>query len=425
MGIFDKFKKKNEVVEQKEDQVINEEDNKGNYSLVEMNNYMLSDVRKESLSNNTYSLSLSKLSEISPITVSTANNIKTIMEQNPKTSGNLYRITNLGKNDSLKAMRDGKTFWGSIKKSDGSSTMAKLKEVNPNNVMALDPTVMMMSVALAGIEQELGEIKELSKQIFSFLEHEKESEIESDLEILNRSISDFRFNLEDEKYLINNHKQVMDIKRTANKNMLFYKKEIKDDLSKDKLFTTNNSMNSIIEDIQKKFRYYRLSLYIYSFSTFMEILLLGNYKNDYLLSKKNELDELDNEYSEVFNNALEYVKKNANKSLEGNVLSGLGSAGKAIGNLAEKVKIKNVDNWLNEKGDNLKQSGQNIKDDFATKFDDMKESNSRPFINQIEKVDCIYNKTKEIYFDKENIYLEMKKNIARLRYLELRNQFLF
>lgn len=408
MGIFDKFKKKNEVVEQKEDQVINEEDNKENYSLVEMNNYMLSDVRKESLSNNTYSLSLSKLSEISPITVSTANNIKTIMEQNPKTSGNLYRITNLGKNDSLKAMRDGKTFWGSIKKSDGSSTMAKLKEVNPNNVMALDPTVMMMSVALAGIEQELGEIKELSKQIFSFLEHEKESEIESDLEILNRSISDFRFNLEDEKYLINNHKQVMDIKRTANKNILFYKKEIKDDLSKDKLFTTNNSMNSIIEDIQKKFRYYRLSLYIYSFSTFMEILLLGNYKNDYLLSKKEELDELDNEYSEVFNNTLEYVKKNANKSLEGNVLSGLGSAGKAIGNLAEKVKIKNVDNWLNEKGNNLKQSGQNIKDEFATKFDDMRESNSRPFINQIEKVDCIYNNTKEIYFDKENIYLEMK-----------------
>lgn len=408
MGIFDKFKKKNEVVEKKEDQVINEEDSKGNYSLVEMNNYMLSDVRKESLSNNIYSLSLSKLSEISPITVSTANNIKTIMEQNPKTSGNLYRITNLGKNDSLKAMRDGKTFWGSIKKSDGSSTMAKLKEVNPNNVMALDPTVMMMSVALAGIEQELGEIKELSKQIFSFLEHEKESEIESDLEILNRSISDFRFNLEDEKYLINNHKQVMDIKRTANKNMLFYKKEIKDDLSKDKLFTTNNSMNSIIEDIQKKFRYYRLSLYIYSFSTFMEILLLGNYKNDYLLNKKKELDELDNEYSVVFNNALEYVKKNANKSLEGNVLSGLGSAGKAIGNLVEKVKIKNVDNWLNEKGDNLKQTGQSIKDDFATKFDDMKESNSRPFINQIEKVDCIYNKTKEIYFDKENIYLEMK-----------------
>ena len=154
MSMFDKFKKKNEIVKQEENQIIvNEECNKENFNLIEMNNYMLSDVRKETLSNNTYSLSLSKLSKINPITVSTTNNIKTIMEQNPKTSGNLYRITNLEKNDSLKAMRDGKTFWGSIKKSDGSSTMAKLKEVNPNNIMALDPTVMMMSVALAGIEQ--------------------------------------------------------------------------------------------------------------------------------------------------------------------------------------------------------------------------------------------------------------------------------
>ncbi len=408
MGIFEKFKKKNEIVEIKESQIVVSEDNKENFNLAEINNYILSEVRKENLSDSTYSLSLSKLSEISPITIPTANNIKTIMEKNPKSSGNLYRITNLGKNDSLKAMRDGKTFWGSIKKSDGTSTMAKLKEVDPNSVMALDPTIMMMSVALAGIEAELGEIKEMTKKIFSFLEHEKESEIESDLEILNRSISDFRFNLENEKYLVNNHKQVMDIKRTANKNILFYRKEIKDDLSKDKLFTTSNSVNSIINEIQKKIRYYRLSLYIYSFSTFMEILLLGNYKSDYLLSKKNELDELNNEYSNEFNNALEYVKKNANKSLEVNVLSGLGSAGKAIGGLAEKAKIKNIDSWLNEKGDNLKQSGQNIKDDFATKFDNLKESNSKLFINQIEKVDCIYNKTKDIYFDNENIYLEMR-----------------
>lgn len=407
MNIFDKFKKKNEIIEKTETEILN--NNEDNYSLIEMNNYMLADIRKENLSKNCYPLAITKLAEISPLTTETANNIKKVVEsKNGNNGNNLYRVTNLGKNDSLKAMKDGKTFWGAIKKSDGTSTMAKLKEVNPDTVMALDPTIMMMAVALSGIEAELGEIKELSQKIFSFLEHEKESEIESDLEILNRSISDFRFNLEDEKYLINNHKQILDIKRTANKNILFYKKEIKDDLAKDKLFTTSTSMNSIINEIQKKFRYYRLSLYIYSFSTLMEILLLGNYKSDYLLSKRTELDELDNEYSNIFNEALEYVKKNANKSLEGNVLTGLGSVGKAVGNLAERVNAKNIDDWLNEKGDNLKQSGKNIKDNFANKFDEVKDTNSKTFINQIEKVDYIYNKTKEIYFDKDNIYLEME-----------------
>ena len=195
---------------------------------------------------------------------------------------------------------------------------------------------------------------------------------------------------------------------TLNKNMLFYKKQIKDYLSKNKIFTTSITMNSIISEIEKKLKYYRLSLYIYSFSSLMEILLLGNYQSDYLLSKKEELDALDNEYTDIFNNALSYIKKNANRSLEGNVLSGLGNAGKVMGSIVEKAKIKNVDSWLVEKGENLKQTGQNIKDNFVNKFDEIKQSNSKTFINQIEKVDCIYNKTKEIYFDNERIYLEME-----------------
>ena len=48
-----------------------------------------------------------------------------------------------------------------------------------------------------------------------------------------------------------------------------------------------------------------------------------------------------------------------------------------------------------------------MKDNFVIKFDELKNTNSKGFINQIEKLDCIYNKTKEIYFDNENIYLEM------------------
>ena len=409
MGIFDKFKKKVEEVQEDNFQEIQKEDKeiKNNDDIIAMSNYMLADVKEENLSNNSYKLSLDRISEISPIGIATANTIKTILEQNPKSSGKLYRITNLGKNDSLKAMRDGKTFWGAIKRGDGSSAMAKFKEVNPNNVMALDPTVMIMTFALASIEAELGAIKEISQKILSFLEHEKESEIESDLELLKNSMIDFKYNLENEKYLVNNHKQVMDIKRTANKNMLFYKKEIEDALSKKMLFTTSGSMNSLLEEIQKKFKYYRLSLYIYSFSTFIEIFLNGNYKSDYLLYKINELTKLNDDYTNIFNKAADFIKKNANKSLEGNILSGLGSAGNAIGNLAEKAKVKNVDNWLHEKGDNLKQSSQTIKSNFAIKFDEMKDTNSKVFINQIEKFDNIYNKTKEIYFDKENIYLEM------------------
>ncbi len=400
MGIFDKFKKKKDIINNKSLGEIVKKESK----VMKIANYMLSDVRKVELKDNVKSLAINKLFDISSISISTAEKLKSIAEQNPKSSDKLYRITNLGKNDSLKAMKDGETFWGAIKRGDGKSTMAKLKEYTPNDQIAIDSTLIMMSAVLIEIESELVEIKELSKKIYTFLEHEKESEIEADMEILNKSINEYRYNLGDEKYMINNHKQVMDIKRTASKNILFYKKKIKDNLSKNRLFTTNGSMNSMIEEIKKEFKYYRLSVYTYAFSTLMEIMLIGNFKSEYLASKKNELYELNNEYTDIVNKALEYAKKNANKSIESNVLSGIGNAGKAIGNLAEKVKVKKVDTWLNEKGDNLKQTGQSIKDDFITKFDDIKDTNTDLFVEQIEKIDTIYNKTSEIYFDKENIY---------------------
>ena len=211
--------------------------------------------------------------------------------------------------------------------------MAKLKEVK------IDPTTMMMATALAGIEAELVEIKEISKKILSFLENEKESKIESNVEVLNRAINDFKFNLKDEKYLINNHKQVMEIRKESNENINFYKKQIKELISKNSFINIDNSMNTKLSELENKFKYYRLSLFTYSFSTLIEILLLGNYQSEYLLSKKDELDSLDKEYELIYKSAEEYIRKNANKSLEGNLLSGLGSAGKVASNLAEKVSI--------------------------------------------------------------------------------------
>ena len=40
-----------------------------------------------------------------------------------------------------------------------------------------------------------------------------------------------------------------------------------------------------------------------------------------------------------YKKALDFVKRVANKSLQGNVLSSIGNAGKTIGNLTEKVQI--------------------------------------------------------------------------------------
>ena len=395
MGLFERLKKKSNV---KNDNAIVVNNDNGN--IIETSNYMLVDVKKDFDLMTTKQVPINSLQSLGSGVSQLVPTLETITSI--KSGNNLYRVTNLNIFDKLNTTKKGITY-GVVKKADGSSKLAQLKKVH------VDPATIMMAVALYEIESQLNEIIDLSKRIFSFLERDKEAEIEADLETLNISIREFKYNWQDKQYLANNHKHVMDIKRTAKKNMNFYKKQITDDILKNNIVVINQTMNSLLTELEKKFKYYRLSLYIYSYASYLEIMLLGNYQEDYLLTKKEELEALDNEYANNFDIALKFIQKNANKSLEGNLLKGIGTAGKAIGTLAEKVplmKEKKVNEWFDEKGSNLSKSGDNIKNEFIKKFEEISESNTKTFINKVDDFNCIYNKTKEIYFDGKNIYLD-------------------
>lgn len=408
MGILDKFKRSNKkeiVVSNTKMQPI-----ENNNKLQIVTNYMLADIKKDMVLSNSIAMPLSSLSNFGSSVSPLATTIKEITDNSKKSSSGLYQVTNLKVGDKLNPTKKGITY-GVVKKADGSSKLAQLKEVNS---VPLDPTTMMMAVALYEIENQLNEIIEISKKIFSFLQQDKEAEIEADLECLNNIIREFKYNWNDFQYLANNHKYVMDIKRTAKKNMNFYKKQITDDILQNNLIVINQKMNSIQNELEKKFKYYRLSLYIYSFSSFLEIFLLGNYQGDYLLTKKEELEALDEEYINNFETASKFIKKTANKSLEGNFLKGLGSTQKAIGDLAEKIPVmkdKQIDQMLKKNAESLKESGENIKNEFSDRFELIKNSNAEIFINKVDDLNQIYNKTQSIYFDNENIYLNYSDNL--------------
>ena len=48
-------------------------------------------------------------------------------------------------------------------------------------------------------------------------------------------------------------------------------------------------------------------------------------------------------------------------------------------------------------------------DEFSSKFEEMSNPNIKLFIDKIDMINAIYNDTKNIYFDKEKVYLEMVK----------------
>ena len=73
------------------------------------------------------------------------------------------------------------------------------------------------------------------------------------------------------------------------------------------------------------------------------------------------------------------------------------------------AKDKNIDTWFSEGADNLKNISKDMKDKFSLRFEDMKDSKVERFVNKIELISKMYNDTKDIYFGKEKIYLEVVK----------------
>ena len=136
----------------------------------------------------------------------------------------------------------------------------------------------MMAVALFSIEQKLDSIAEIQKQILSFLETEKQSEIEADVETLSGILTKYKHNWDNEHFIASNHKLVLDIQRTARKNMFFYQKAVTDMLAARQLLVTQAKVNLTLNEMQRTFRYYRLALYSFAMASLIEIMLSGNFK---------------------------------------------------------------------------------------------------------------------------------------------------
>ena len=308
--------------------------------------------------------------------------------------------------------KDG-TAWGAMKTQVGKSKMAKLAEAGPLSatsqaVVPIDPATMMMAVALYSIEKELGEIAKTQKEILSFMEFKDEADIEGDLETVNEILTNYKYNWDNEMYVSNSLKMVMDIKRTARSHMLSHQKQITEFLSSKKLLVGQAQVKEALSDLEKKFKYYRLALYTYSLSSMMEIMLGGNYKEEYIASIRDAITDLSSKYKNLFNESSLYIEKHGDNSVEANVVNGLGMAGKAVGKMIGSIPFISegpVDELLQESGSQLKKTAKEMKMDAVHQFASLSNSGTHVYVDKMDDMIQIYNHTEEICFDDKEILL--------------------
>lgn len=413
MKIFDKLKKQNNKQNESE-QIETTPILPDSNNFVDISNSLLEATCMELTEENSISIPIGQLGALGGAVASILPSLRTVTTTTNMKMDGLYRLTNRATGDALKQIKNSTNeFWGAMKTTGGKSKMAKLASVDSVSattqaILPIDPATMMMAAALYSIEKQLGEIIEMEKQILSFLEQDKEAQIEGDLTTLTNIIQEYKFNWDKEQYISSHHKLMLDIKRKQEHNIKFYKKQIAEAMQEKQILTASKTVNSAEKTLEKKFKYYRLSLYVYSLASFLEVMLLGNFSEEYILQVKSVLEKYTEEYSKVYVEASEHIGKMANSSIEANVVKGLGVAEKAVGKFIGNiplVKDGKVDEWLQKSGEHFTEKSHSMKKKASLRFEVTSDAGTGIYITKLNEMNRIYNYTSEIFMDRERVYL--------------------
>lgn len=380
--------------------------------IIQIGEEMLSTARKNIESSNTISVPIAQLATLGAGVSSLIPSLHTVTQTATINTQGLFRLANAGLGDTLKVAQNG-NFWGAFKTATGKSKFAQLQAANPltatsTTVMPINPATMMMAVALFSIEKQLGQIQEMQKQILVFLEREKKAEIEADVETLMNIVNKYKLNWDNENFITSNYKMVLDIQRTARKNMNAYQKEVSELIDSKHFITVHTQVKSKFNKLQDKFNYYRLSLYTYSLASLLEIMLGGNFKEEYISEIKNEITNLSAIYRDIFSKASLYIEKISDSSMETNLLKGVGIATKGVGDFIGSipfVKEGQVDEFLQDGGKTIKGNAKEIETKCVKEFATLSNPGATGILQQMDTMISIYNHTSQIYFDDKKIYL--------------------
>ena len=380
--------------------------------LISIADELLFDVRSELPQGRKLSVPMAQLSTLGAGVASLLPTLKIASQTSPISGERLFRLANAAVGDTLKVAKNG-NYWGAFKTADGASKFVQLQEVSSlqsaaSTAMSTNIVTIVMAVALFSLEKQLSNIAEMQEEILSFLETEKESEIEADIETLSNIINKYKHNWDNEQFIRSNHKMVIDIQRTARKNMISYQKKVKEAIKDKKLLVFQSKVKHTLDGMVKDFQYYRLSLFAFSMSSLIEIMLSGNFKEENILTIKEEIQKSSLDYRDIYSECSMYLEKMEKSSVESNVLKGVSATSKAVGKLIgsiPKIKDGQLDERLQDTGERVSNKAEAIESDSIAIFADMSNPGTNLFTEKMDDMIMIYNHTTDICFDDNNIYL--------------------
>ena len=356
---------------------------------------------KNEISVQTYSkIPLSRLTALGTGFEPVVSAIQQVTSHGQATSG-FYKVT-IPKGTHLAQFKEKSGFLGTAVGEHGIVGQAQL------NPLLCDPTTLLAAAALANIDKKLDAIQEVQQEMLNFLAQKERSALKADLNFLMDIQNNYKYNWNSEKYKAANHAKVLDIRQEAARQIDFYQEKIKKQLGKKALLHSDHDVQKMLEKVQGEFKEYQLALYIYGFAYFLEVVLQENYEKAYLSAIAKRIDEMAFQYREFYSLAYSQIENMSKSSLQAHLFGGLSAINKGAGTAIAKIPGINksqIDETLIEAGERIGAYKNRRVQTTMQQLLERQSSCVRPFIDNINAVNRLYNEPVTLIFNHDTLYL--------------------
>lgn len=312
----------------------------------------------------------------------------------------IYRVNTNG----MEMFKSNGEYIGALKARDGGVGGGQAR-MEP---LACNPTMLFMSMTLLTIENKLDEIKSIQQEMLDFLKSKERAQTRENLNTLIDVLNNYKFNCDNEKYKTNKHILVQDIKRKSEQSILLYRDLIQNIMCKKELIHSDQEINSKIKKFDEDFKEYQLALYLYSFSSFIEVMLLENFNKNYIIGVRDKITEYEFNYKELYTKCYNNIESSTEKSIQTILTKWLANASKGTGKLISKIPFVSkgkVDELFIDSENSLREISEKRNNKNIHKLIRNSIKRTNPFVESLDKVNVIYNESIDILIDKNNLYL--------------------
>lgn len=286
---------------------------------------------------------------------------------------------------------------------------ARINPVNGAAMMKCNPYMIIVAAALISISKKLDNIIKTQKDILAFLEQKEQAIVIGNFNFLTDVMNNYKFNWDNEKYCNNNHIKALDIKQETEQSIELYRSRISGLFNNQGFIHTSWDVSAKKDKLFSILGDYQTAVYLYAFSSYTEVLLLGNFDENYLTRISDKIMQYSINYRELFTEVSAKLEKFSKDSVASNVMRGIGSVSKFFGNAASNVpwlKGNKVDKGLIDNGENLKKIEEERNREVSKDISVRNKVDVSVFIDNLKTINNLYNHPVQILFDDKKLYIE-------------------